>query len=150
MKKFLYIAILIAVFSTPVFSFAQGTPLVQNGGGTVTGGTTTIVSNSGVCTVPVKPTLQTLISYVLCLLTRSVVPLIFSLAIVMFIWGVVQYVIGAQEEAQREKGRMFMIWGIVALTVMVSVWGLVSIVGKTFGVQDGQGGNNFIPQLQDR
>jgi len=54
----------------------------------------------------------------------------------MFIWGVVQYLINAQEETKREKGKQFMIWGIIALTVMTCVWGLVSIVGTTFGIQN--------------
>lgn len=36
-----------------------------------------------------------------------------------------------------------MIWGIIALTVMVSVWGLVAILGNTFNINTG-----FIPQVK--
>ena len=39
----------------------------------------------------------------------------------------------ATEEAKKAKGKQFMIWGIVALTVMMGVWGLVGILGATFG-----------------
>ena len=62
----------------------------------------------------------------------------------MFIWGVVQYVINGEEEAKKAKGKQFMIWGIIALAVMVSVWGLVSILTHTFGISSGK---DFIPQL---
>jgi hypothetical protein len=34
-----------------------------------------------------------------------------------------------------------MIWGVVALAVMFGVWGLVKILGATFGVQ------HVVPQL---
>ena len=88
-----------------------------------------------------KAKLGDLLNYATCLLIKSVVPLIVALAVVMFIWGVVQYVINSDEEAKREKGKQFMIWGIIGLTVMVGVWGLVSIVGSTLGIE------YAIPQL---
>ncbi|HAS80462.1 TPA: hypothetical protein DD445_01120 [Candidatus Nomurabacteria bacterium] len=94
------------------------------------------------CTLAPSPLFQDLLSYVGCIISKSVIPLIFSLAIVIFIWGVVQYVINTEEEAKREKGKEFMIWGILALTVMVSVWGLVRIVGDTFNIE------YVVPQLK--
>jgi uncharacterized membrane protein YidH (DUF202 family) len=68
------------------------------------------------------------------IINRSIIPLIFALAIALFVWGVVQYVINADSEEKRKKGKQFMIWGIIALAVMISVWGLVKIVTNTFGV----------------
>ena len=80
--------------------------------------------------------------YATCIISSSVIPLIFALAVAMFVWGVVQYVISPQEEAKRTKSKQFMLWGIIALAVMVSVWGLVRIVGTTFDIDYG------IPQLK--
>jgi len=83
---------------------------------------------------------------VLCFVTKiindSVIPLIFAVAVLSFVWGVVQFVINNGEEAKREKGRQFMIWGIIALAVMISVWGLVRILGSTFGLDV-----SFIPRV---
>ncbi len=76
-----------------------------------------------------------LLNYATCILVKSVVPLIIALAMAMFIWGVVQYVINSDEEAKKEKGKQFMIWGIIGLAVMVGVWGLVHILGDTFNIQ---------------
>ncbi len=92
------------------------------------------------------PSLQDLICYVVDSLIAGVVPLIFALAIVMFVWGVVRYVIGADDEKERERGKQFMIWGIIALAVMVSVWGLVHLVTNTFGLSTG--GQTYIPQVR--
>ncbi len=87
------------------------------------------------CTLGNRPKLQHLLSYASCIISESVIPLIFALAVAMFVWGVVQYVINSDEEAKKAKGKQFMIWGIIALTVMVSVWGLVKILGNTFGIE---------------
>ncbi|MEK7060348.1 MAG: hypothetical protein AAB970_01890 [Patescibacteria group bacterium] len=94
------------------------------------------------CTLAPSPLFQDLLIYVVCIINKSVIPLIISLALAMFIWGVVQYVINDQEEAKRAKGRQFMIWGIIGLTIMFAVWGLVKIIGTTFGIE------YVIPQLQ--
>ena len=94
------------------------------------------------CTLIINPKLGDLFGYITCIISKSVIPLIFALAVAMFVWGVVQYVINAEDEAKRGQGRSFMIWGIIALSVMVSVWGLVQIVGKTFNIP------NVIPQVQ--
>jgi len=61
----------------------------------------------------------------------------------MFVWGVVQFVLNSDEEVKKEKGRQFMLWGIIALTVMISVWGLVAILGDTFKIK-----TNVLPQVQ--
>jgi hypothetical protein len=41
-----------------------------------------------------------------------------------------------QEETKKEKAKQYMLWGIIGLTVMVSVWGLVNILGDTFDIVD--------------
>lgn len=79
------------------------------------------------------------------LITKSIIPLVFALALAVFLWGVVQYVINSGEEAKKEKAKQFMIWGIIGLTVMVGVWGLVAILGETFDVD-----TSVIPSLPDQ
>lgn len=81
----------------------------------------------------------------ICIMRRALVPLLITLSIVLFIVGVIKYIAKADEAAQREEGRRFMIYGIVALFVMVSIWGLVGILQGTFGL----GTDTLIPQLQD-
>lgn len=87
---------------------------------------------------------------ILCLITKtindSIIPLIFALATVMFIWGVVKFfIINADEEAKREQGKQYMIWGIIALAVMLSVWGLVGVLKNTFHIDVG---SSILPQVK--
>mgnify|MGYP003424279303 CR=1 FL=1 len=79
-----------------------------------------------------------------CIIRKALIPLLITLSIVLFIIGVIKYISKADEPAEREEGRNFMIYGLVALFVMVSIWGLVGIIQGTFGL----GTNVLIPQLE--
>jgi len=93
------------------------------------------LTGTGSTTLPSNPKFQDVLTYITGIISNSIIPLIFALAIVMFVWGVVQFfILNADEEAKRTQGKQFMIWGIIALAVMVSVWGLVNILGTTFGL----------------
>lgn len=61
-------------------------------------------------------------------------------AVLVFLWGVLKYVFLSQGDPEkRSEGRGFMIWGIIALVVMTSVWGLVNLVKSTAGINGGGG-----------
>jgi len=83
-----------------------------------------------------------LLNFFTCIISQSVIPLLITLAIVFFIWGVGQYMLNANDSTKREEGRKFMIWGIISLFVIVSIWGLIKLLTGTFGI------NFVIPQLQ--
>lgn len=61
--------------------------------------------------------------------------LIMGLSVLYFFWGVSLYVLHAGDESKRTEGRQVMLYGIIALTVMVSIWGLVKILTDTFGLE---------------
>ncbi len=61
-------------------------------------------------------------------------PLVLAAALLVFIWGVIKYVIAAGDSNEREEGRKFMLYGIIGLFVMVSIWGLVSVLINTFNL----------------
>jgi len=69
------------------------------------------------------------------ILALSIIKLIFALAVVYFMWGVVQYMLYPDGES-KDKGKQMMIWGLIALTVMFAVYGLINILGNTFGLFD--------------
>ncbi len=91
--------------------------------------------------LPSSPKLADIFNFFTCLLENAVVPLLITTAIVIFIWGVVQFIGNADNEEKRKKGREFMIWAVISLFMIVSVWGIVHILTNTFGVSFG------LPQL---
>lgn len=73
------------------------------------------------------------------------VPFLFAIAFVVFIWGVFQYFIaGGANEEQRDKGKQLVMWGIIGFVVMVSVWGLVNLVTNTLNFGE-DGGTPDLP-----
>ena len=72
------------------------------------------------------------------------IPFIFGLALLGFLWGAAQFIFKADNEEARKKGSQKMIYGIIALFVMISVWGLVKVITTTFGV------GFAVPQLQEQ
>jgi len=67
---------------------------------------------------------------------RAIIPVLITLGIIYFIWGVLSYVLGKSDEAKKE-GRDRMIYGIIGLFVIISIWGLVNVLSSTFGIQQG-------------
>jgi hypothetical protein len=63
-------------------------------------------------------------------LFNQVVPLLIGLAVIAFLWGIVMYLFGKDKDG----AKTFMLWGIIAIAVMVSIWGLVGILQSTLGV----------------
>lgn len=64
-------------------------------------------------------------------LSSAVMPLLFSVALAMFIWGIVDFINHAENSNERKKGKQRMLWGIIGLTVMVTYLGLTSVLTQT-------------------
>ncbi len=83
--------------------------------------------------------LSSLITGAKTLLDQLVVFLI-ALAVVWFIWNVIRYTMSSDEE-KKGAAKTQMIWGVVAIAVIVSIWGLVAILQGIFGVNTTGAGN---------
>ncbi len=68
---------------------------------------------------------------------NTIIPLLISIAVLTLIWGIVKFVTSAGNEDKRSEGRDLMIYGIIGLFVMVSIWGLVNVLVSTFGLGGG-------------
>jgi len=62
-----------------------------------------------------------------------VIPILITLAVVYFIWGVIQYTVSTDEEAKK-GARSKIIQGLIGLFVIVAFWGILSLITSTFGV----------------
>ena len=132
MKKIPYLQILLFIcivsfVSIPTLVFAQdGAAQINKGfdtfGGIITRFTQTIV--------------------------RSLATLFATAAMVAFFYGIVQFIWGSRDgDATKAKnGKNFMLWGLIALFVMFSVWGIINYAQGIFGIA---GKNTIvIPQIE--
>lgn len=66
---------------------------------------------------------------------NSIVPVLIAFGVVMFVWGVISFVVANDEEA-KTKGRDRIIFGIIGLAVIIGLWGLVNLLRNTFGLNN--------------
>lgn len=59
-----------------------------------------------------------------------------AVALVLFLWGVIVFMRKSGDDKEIANGKQFMLWGIVLLSVLVSLWGIVAIVQNTLGIED--------------
>ncbi len=72
-------------------------------------------------------------------LINQLIPLLIAVALLLFIWGMITFILAAGDEDARRTGRHKMVWSIIALFVIVSVWGLVGLLNQITGVEQGTG-----------
>lgn len=70
--------------------------------------------------------------------------LIISATVVAFFWGLFQFVFN---EEKKEEGKSLMMWGIIALFIMLSFWGIIEVMQNSTVGSDG--GANVKSQLKD-
>jgi hypothetical protein len=85
---------------------------------------------------------------------KLVTPLVFGLAILAFMWGVMTFIFAAGNEDKRSEGKNIMLWGLIAIFFLTSILAIVSLVGGTIfpefdKVQVGQPNGNSPVQFID-
>ncbi len=77
-----------------------------------------------------------------CVIVIAIIPLIFSAALLFFLWGVMKFIM-ASDSNKKEEGKKFIINGLIGLFVMTALWGIISIAGGILGTN-----NSTVPLLQ--
>jgi uncharacterized membrane protein HdeD (DUF308 family) len=93
-------------------------------------------------------TLTGIIDFFSYTLATGVLPLLIGLAVVAFVYGIIEYFLNPDNEEKRKKGKSFILWGVIALFVMISFWGIVGVLQNTFKTEDNSSGIKIpnIPQ----
>jgi hypothetical protein len=79
-------------------------------------------------------TFAQLVSTIVGLIDWVLIPLIFALAFLAFLWGILKYFFLEAPDEGKEEGKQFILYGLLGLVVLFSVWGLVNVVLFTFGI----------------
>ncbi len=75
-----------------------------------------------------------LLSKILTEIVNPTIYLVFSLAIIYFIWGVVVFIQNADSSDKRTDGYKHIIWGVVGIFIMISAVGLLNLIKSILGV----------------
>jgi len=66
---------------------------------------------------------------------QAAIVLLIGIAVVVFLWSIFKYLTEGKNEAKREEAKKYMIYGVSAIFIMVSVWGLVGLLNETTNIQ---------------
>ena len=66
---------------------------------------------------------------------NPLIGLMFALAIAYFLWGVFEFIANQSNEEAKTNGRNHMLWGVVGITIMLGVWGILNIIINTFNIK---------------
>ncbi len=76
---------------------------------------------------------QTFITKVQAELLTPIITLLSLGAFIIFIWGIVEFIAGADNEEKRSAEQQHMIWGIIGLVIIFGANAIVSLIKATVG-----------------
>ena len=84
--------------------------------------------------VPAIAHAQTLFTFLASIntLIAATFPVIISLAVLFFLYGLLKYMLRTDSPEERANARSVMIWGVIIIFVMTSIWGFVNLLGDIF------------------
>src|SRR3989344_6640474 len=59
---------------------------------------------------------------------------IFAFGFFLFVWGLIEFLWNLRGGEVQNDGKQHMIWGIVGMLIMVSVFGIISLIDSTFNL----------------
>ena len=65
-------------------------------------------------------------------IVNSTIPILVSVAFIVFFWGLSKFIIGADNDQEVKKGKEFMLWGILALFILISVRTILGLMSNEF------------------
>ncbi|OGG85710.1 hypothetical protein A2392_02830 [Candidatus Kaiserbacteria bacterium RIFOXYB1_FULL_46_14] len=94
--------------------------------------TTGIVAFAPVIALAQFGEINSFISKITAFINNVLIPLVFAIALLVFIWGMFQLFINKNAE-EAEQGKKLALYAIVAFVLMVSIWGIVNLIASGLG-----------------
>jgi uncharacterized membrane protein YjfL (UPF0719 family) len=70
------------------------------------------------------------------IIVNPAIMVLFALAFVIFLWGVVQYIRNSSSSESNTTGRDHILWGLIGMAIMVSAFTIIKIVIGTFDIPE--------------
>ncbi len=59
---------------------------------------------------------------------NPIIGLAFAVALLVFFWGIFQFIASETADAKREEGKKKIIWGLIGMFIMFSAYGLIRLL----------------------
>lgn len=74
----------------------------------------------------------------------KLIPFLAVVAFLVFVLGVARFIKSAGSEKELKDSKNLLIWGVIGLFVLVTIWGIISFLKSEFGF----GPDSVIPQVK--
>lgn len=64
--------------------------------------------------------------------------IVFTASVVAFGWGIISFVLGANDPARLEKTKGFLLWGVIGMAVGSTLFGIITFLQSYTGVKGGR------------
>ena len=71
-------------------------------------------------------------------LINLAIPVLIAVAVLVFVFGIVKFIVNANDAEKRKDGAKFIISGLIGIFVILTLFGLVNILQETFGLESNQ------------
>lgn len=81
------------------------------------------------------------------LIINPTILLIFTAGFFLFLWGLVVFIFNLGEGGENTEGKQHMLWGVIGMLVMVSVFGIIALINNTFNLGVSPDGRSYKPDM---
>ncbi|GEM_PF-576273 len=65
------------------------------------------------------------------------IPILFAGAFLVFFWGLSKFILSSNNQADIDKGKTYMMWGVLALFILISFRSIITLVSRDLEIGDG-------------
>jgi prolipoprotein diacylglyceryltransferase len=69
-------------------------------------------------------------------IVQLLIPIAFAAAVIFFFWGLAKFILHSSSDDAKDEGKRLMIWGVVAIFIMASIWGIVAYMNSALGINN--------------
>jgi len=73
----------------------------------------------------------------------KIIPFLGAVAFLVFVWGIARFIKSAGSEKEIKDSKNLIVWGVIGLFVLITIWGIVAFLQSEFGFGD----KPFVPQI---
>ncbi|QQR50051.1 hypothetical protein IPF86_03120 [Candidatus Nomurabacteria bacterium] len=83
---------------------------------------------------PIESSVDSLLAKINKVILNPLIILMFAVALVYFMYGVVEFLANSTSEDARKTGKAHMLYGVIGMFIMIAVYAIMNIIVNTLGV----------------
>ena len=83
-----------------------------------------------------NPAVNSIVSKIVSNIVAPLVYGLFFLTMLIFVWGVFGLISKGDDPTARKEGQRHILWGVIGMLIMVSVYGIIRLIASTVGGTD--------------